>query len=426
MSADATVVVGGGIVGLACAYELASAGHQVHVVDRSTIGTGSSAGNAGWVTRSHCFPVPSPDSVRAALRSIGRADSPLYVRPSLSPRFLRWLYEFRRFCGRAAFARGAAALGTLGDQAVTQYEKWQRDGIDTTLSRPGLVHAFLDEGEALRTLALQRSIAAGRFQVPAQPLAGSDVAALEPALRGSRVRAAYLVEDEGLVDPLSLVESLALRLRGLDVAISERRSVSGFVVERGRVRAAVVDGETLDCAHVVVASGTWSAEVLASLGVSVRIQAGKGYSFSVDLAVPPHRPLYLGDKHVAVSPLGSSTRIAGTMEFSGNNLRLNWRRIEAIAAASRHYLGDWFESNDELIGLIDSPWVGGRPMVPDGLPLIDRVPGVDNAYVATAHGMLGVTLAPTTASALIEFVTSGRKPRVLEPFGFDPARRLAG
>jgi glycine/D-amino acid oxidase-like deaminating enzyme len=92
MSAHATVIVGGGIVGLACAYELASAGEEVHVVDRSTIGTGSSAGNAGWVTQSQCFPVPSPGSIRAALRSVGRSDSPLYVRPSLSPRFLRWLY----------------------------------------------------------------------------------------------------------------------------------------------------------------------------------------------------------------------------------------------------------------------------------------------------------------------------------------------
>ncbi|HEY2879077.1 NAD(P)/FAD-dependent oxidoreductase [Nocardioides sp.] len=102
------------------------------------------------------------------------------------------------------------------------------------------------------------------------------------------------------------------------------------------------------------------------------------------------------------------------------------RRIEAIARASRHYLGDWFHSNDELIGQIAEPWVGSRPMVPDGLPLIDRVPGFNNAYVATAHGMLGVTLAPTTASTLAEYVMTGRKPPELEPFGFHPSRRVTG
>ncbi|MBO0747071.1 MAG: FAD-dependent oxidoreductase, partial [Acidimicrobiaceae bacterium] len=376
MASDVTVVVGGGIVGLACAYELASGGHAVHVLDRSTIGTGSSAGNAGWVTLSQCYPVPSPDSVRTALRSVGRAESPLYVRPSLSPAFLRWLYEFRRFCDRPSFTRGATVLARLAEDAVEHYEKWQRDGIDTTLTRPGLVHAFLDEDEAHRTLALQRSIAGHRFTVPERPLSGHEILELEPSLRGWGVRSAYLVEDESLVNPLSLVGSLSERLRALDVEIAEHCSVSGFLVEGRQVRTVIANGEPLDCARVVVASGAWSAEVLARLGVPLRMQTGKGYSFSVHLPTPPQRPLYLGDRHVAVSPLGSATRIAGTMEFSGNNLRLDWRRVEAIAQASRHYLGDWFENDDELIGLIGHPWVGGRPMVPDGLPLIDRVPGL--------------------------------------------------
>jgi D-amino-acid dehydrogenase len=110
--------------------------------------------------------------------------------------------------------------------------------------------------------------------------------------------------------------------------------------------------------------------------------------------------------------------MAGTMEFSGNNRRLDWRRVEAIAEASRHYLGPWFRNGDDLMGLIANPWVGGRPMLPDGLPLIDRLPHIRNVYVATGHGMLGVTLAPTTASALRDFVVTGERPTVLAPFGF--------
>jgi len=185
------------------------------------------------------------------------------------------------------------------------------------------------------------------------------------------------------------------------------------------VRAVVVDGRPVDCDNVVVAGGTWSAEVLARLGVRVPMQAGKGYSFAVDLATAPTRPIYLGDKHVAVSPIGARTRIAGTMEFSGNNRRLDWRRVEAIAHASRDYLGHWFDTADDLMGLIDNPWVGGRPMLPDGLPLVDRLPAVENAYAATGHGMLGVTLAPSTAAALQEFMATGTRPGVLEPFRFD-------
>ena len=417
MPADTTVVIGGGIIGLACAYELASAGRVVHVVDRAPIGTGSSGGNAGWVTQSQCFPVPAPGAVRTALKSAGRSDAPLYVRPSLSPSLLRWLWEFRKSCRPAAFARGTKALIALAEEADEAFGTWQKDGIDTTLSRPGLLHAFLDEGEAERTLALQRSIAGGRFEVPDTPLSTDDAIRLEPAL-SRRVRAAYLISDEGLVDPRLLLESMVGRLRALDVSINERCTVTGFRVERGRVRAVLLDRDALECSEVVIAGGSWSADLLSGLGTRVRMQAGKGYSFSVNLPVPPHHPLYLGDKHVAVSPIGSTTRVAGTMEFSGNNLRLDWRRIEAIARASRHYLGDWFGHSDELIGLITDPWVGGRPMLPDGLPLIDRVPTVDNAFVATGHGMLGVTLAPSSAAALAELMTTGARPALLEPFGF--------
>lgn len=418
MPNDTTVVIGGGIIGLACAYELASAGRTVHVVDRSPIGSGSSGGNAGWVTQSQCFPVPAPGAVRTALKSAGRSDAPLYVRPSLSPALLRWLWEFRKSCRPAAFARGTNALTALAEDADAAFGKWEIDGIDTTLTHPGLLHAFVDEREAERTLALQRSVAGGRFAVPDAPLSTDEALRVEPAL-SRRVRAGYLIADEGLVDPRTLLGSLVDRLRDLDVVISERRSVTGFDVERGRVRAVRVDGETLECSDVVIAGGSWSAELLSGLGSRIRMQAGKGYSFSVDLALPPRHPLYLGDKHVAVSPIGSTTRIAGTMEFSGNNLRLDWRRIEAIARASRHYLGDWFGHGDELMGLIADPWVGGRPMLPDGLPLIDRVPATDNAYVATGHGMLGVTLAPSSAAALAELMTTGSRPAVLEPFGFD-------
>ena len=417
MASNVDVVVGGGVVGLACAYELASSGRTVHLVDRGTIGRGSSSGNAGWVSLSHCFPVPSPGSVRAALRSAGRADAPLYVRPAGSPRLLRWLYEFQKYCRPGAFARGAAALAELAESTTDRFAAWQEDGVDTTLTRPGLVHAFLDEGEAERTLALQRSLANGSYAVPDGALNGGAISELEPALSSS-VRAAYLIEEEGLVDPSGLVAGLEARLVALGARLGEHATATGFVVEQRRVRAVVVDGEPVECDNVVIAGGTWSAEVLARLGVRVRMQAGKGYSFGVSLRTPPTRPLYLGDKHVAVSPIGGRTRIAGTMEFSGNNRRLDWRRVEAIADASRGYLGAWYETGDDLMGLIDSPWVGGRPMLPDGLPLVDRVPTTENAYAATGHGMLGVTLAPSTAAALRDFMESGLRPGVLEPFRF--------
>ncbi|MFE4965661.1 FAD-dependent oxidoreductase [Streptomyces sp. NPDC056660] len=85
----------------------------------------------------------------------------------------------------------------------------------------------------------------------------------------------------------------------------------------------------------------------------------------------------------------------------------------AAALAGRHYLGRWFDDPDgpdDLVGLIRDPWVGGRPFLPDGLPAIDRVPGHDNAYAATGHGMLGVTLGPITGHKLTQHLLTGHRP----------------
>lgn len=104
------------------------------------------------------------------------------------------------------------------------------------------------------------------------------------------------------------------------------------------------------------------------------------------------------------------------MELSGNNRDLDWRRIVALALGTRHYLGPWFDDPDDLATRIVEPWVGGRPLLPDGLPVIDQIPTTDNAYVATGHGMLGVTLAPATGRALAAQMVSGDRPPVLDAF----------
>jgi D-amino-acid dehydrogenase len=417
---ETTVVIGGGIIGLACAYELAVAGRRVHVIDRAPTGSGASTGNAGWVTLSQSVPVPSPGSVRDALRSAGRPESPLYVRPVWSSSLARWLWRFRRYSTPAAFAHGAAALGALAERSFEVYDEWAKNGVTTSLHSPGLLHAFLDEQEALRSLRVAADVAEGRYDVPDVLLGGAEARRLEPAL-AAPVRAAYLVEDDGLVDPRTLVASLREQVIRLGGTVQDRTELSRPRVEAGRVRSVRAGRDELDCGDVVIAAGAWSGRWLDALRAPVLIEAGKGYSFSVQLATPPRHPILLADRHVAVSPLPEATRIAGTMEFSGDNLRLDWRRIEAIAKASRHYLGDWFDAPDQLMGLIRDPWVGARPMLPDGLPLVDRVPGLDNAYVATGHGMLGVTLAPATGAALAELMTTGTPPALLAPFGL---RRL--
>jgi D-amino-acid dehydrogenase len=411
------VVVGGGVVGLCTAYYLAEAGLQVEVVERRALGSGASRGNAGWVCLSHSTPVPAPGVVRFALRSLGRPDSPLYLRPLPDPAFVRWLWRFWRSSTPAAFRRGYTAIAELNRTTFDLFDGLRAAGVETGLTRPGMVHAFLSPAEARHHLAVQRQMAHGRYPLPDDVVTGDEARLLDPAL-SPRVRAAYLVEGEGVVDPEAFARALGEALAASGVKIHENMEATGFRTEGDRVTALRTATGEIPCSAAVIAAGTRSSDLLGSLGHPLPLQAGKGYSFSVDLDPAPRHTLYFGERRAVASPIGPTTRIGGTMELSGNNNRLDWRRIVAVALASRHYLGRWFDDPDDLVSLIRDPWVGGRPFLPDGLPVIDRVPRHDNAFAATGHGMLGVTLGPVTGHRLAEYVRTGRRPEALMPFSF--------
>jgi glycine/D-amino acid oxidase-like deaminating enzyme len=417
-SEDPVVVVGAGAVGLCAAHYLSRAGVPVEVVDRAAAGSGASWGNAGWVCRSHSAPIPAPGVPPYVLRSLGRPDSPLYLRPSLNPALAGWALRFWRSCRRSQFERGCAALAQLNRPTFELFAQLRAAGVETTLRTPGIVHAFLTVEAARHHLAGQRQMADAGYELPDDVRRGEDLRALDATL-GHDVAAGYLVPGEGLVDPDRFVASLAAALRQAGGRVREDVSVTGFACSNGGVHALRTSEGELPCRAVVIAAGAWSAGLLQALGHRLPLQSGKGYSFSVALPIAPRHPLYLGDKRVVVSPINGSARIAGTMELSGNNRRLDWRRIVAVADASRHYLGRWYEHPDDLMGLIRDPWVGGRPLLPDGLPVIDRLPRQDNVFLTTGHGMLGITLAPASGRALTEYVLDGRRPPVLAPFRYD-------
>jgi D-amino-acid dehydrogenase len=421
-SSHPVLIVGGGVVGLCIAYYLADAGVRVEVVEGARVGSGASWGNAGWVCLSHSSPVSAPGAARYALKSMGRPDSPLYVRLMSDPSLVRWLWRFWRSSSPARFRRGYEAMVEFNRPTFELYEELASAGVETTLRRPGLVHAFLSVDAAKHHLDLQRVMANGHYDLPDAITEGPLAAAADRSLAPT-VKASYTVEGEGVVDPDRLVGGLALAVSARGGKIHEQTEVIGFAPARGQISKVLTSTGEIVASAVVIAGGTASATLLKQLGYAVPLQAGKGYSFSVELDRVPEHALYLADKRVVTSPINGTTRLAGTMEFSGRNRELDWRRVVAIARASRHYLGRWFDSSDELMARIRDPWVGGRPMLPDGLPIVDQLPNHTNAYLATGHGMLGVTFGPATGKALSDYILCGRRPAPLVPFSFDRLKR---
>jgi D-amino-acid dehydrogenase len=198
------------------------------------------------------------------------------------------------------------------------------------------------------------------------------------------------------------------------VEVDRRRQVTGFSARGGTVHAVRTEKGRLLADAVVIAAGAWSGPLARRLGLRLPLQAGKGYSFSVDLGARPRAPLYLLEGRVAVTEMAGRVRCAGMMELSGVDPRVDPRRLRALARHASAYLQPW--PGDDTV---TEAWAGLRPMTPDGLPVIGFVPGTSNALLATGHAMLGVTLGPTTGEAVADLL-DGKEDERLAPFS--PAR----
>lgn len=404
-------MVGAGVIGLACAYSLKKRGRDVIVLEKGEPGGACSKGNAGWITPSISAPIPAPGLTLTSLKWMLQSDSPLYISPTAAPGLARWLWRFWRYCNPRDFIHGLNAVAELNRNTLSSFDELERDGVEFELHRSGMLCVFLNERYMRRMLAEFDHYRRYGYRVPT-PVRGADLLRLEPALSDA-VTAGFVVEEEFHVRPESLIAGYADRLRRMGVEIRSGVEVTGANGARAgdRVRGVETSSGLVEGDEVLVAAGAWSGQVLAPFGVSLPVQAGKGYSITLNGAEPRLiRPLYLGEARVGGSPFDGATRFAGTMELSGVNETLDRRRIAGIRTGIGRYLRQPVNEGEGI------EWVGMRPLTPDGLPLLGRVPGYRNLSVATGHAMLGITMAPVTGEAMADVITGTASLAALAPF----------
>jgi D-amino-acid dehydrogenase len=402
-SAD-VVIVGGGIIGLACAHYLEQHGRSPLVIERGEVGSGSSYGNAGLIAPSHSIPLPAPGVVRQALRWLADPESPFFIRPRLDPALVRWLLRFACAARRRPMVSGIPVLRDLNRLSAALYAELAEDPAEPLLDYRigGVINVYrteraLEHGRHEATLL-------ERYGVSSQVLEGSDLLAAEPALEQG-LAGGVLWPEDGFIDPAAFVSGWRAQL--------VRRGVQFFTA----TEVLAVDGEesaatvrttvgTVRCGDVVIAAGAWSAALSRRMGHQLAIQPAKGYSITVQQpACRLARPLLLVESKVAVTPMGDALRIAGTMELAGLDQSIDLRRMEAVRRAADPYLRAGSTGAGETI------WRGLRSLSADGLPMIGRIRSMPSVAVASGHGHIGVSLAPATGKLIAELL-SGEKPSV--------------
>jgi D-amino-acid dehydrogenase len=399
------VVIGGGVVGLATAYELTLEGHSVHVMEsRPAVAQGASGGNGAQLSYSYVQPLADPTVWSQLPKLLFKTDSPLRFNPSLDPHQWRWLVQFMSACTRAQSQRGTKTLLELGVVSRQRFESMMQqlriaaDSCSYNVNGKLVLYRTNESfRSSLKQLDFQSSLGLGGQQFS---LTGEQAADLEPSLleSSSFIAGAVHTPSEAVVDCQKLCDALVEKLSELGVRFSTNATVEDLR------KMAASDTQT----HWVICAGAQSYELLQSMDVRVPVYPIKGYSVTLPVARTRQLGLSITDasRKIVFAPLNSlsscSIRVAGYAELVGMNRDVDTTKIREMLKVTKTVFPSLHSDVDSIKDLAQIfPWAGLRPATPTGIPIIGRLPNLpNNVMVNIGHGALGLTLAFGTAYKL--------------------------
>lgn len=404
-------ILGGGIIGLSSAYYLNKAGYDVTIIDQTNLLDGCSHGNAGMIVPSHFIPLAAPGMISKGIRWMFDSTSPFYIKPRFSKSLIKWGYHFYRSATSAHVQKSAPALKEISLLSKSLYQEWKQElPFDFGYQEKGLLMLFKTkeaEHEEANTVEM-----ASRYGIEAYLLNASEVQNLETQIKVDVKGGVYFPGDAHL-NPNVLVTNLIRFLRQKGVSFRDKTTLKDFQIDNGKVLAVKTNNGDFRFDEVVMALGSWSGEIGGKLQLSLPMQAGKGYSFTLNDAVNNVQiPSIFLEARVAVTPMGNSLRFGGTMEITGVDHRINMNRVKGIVNAIPRYYPKMLVPmpNQENV------WHGLRPCSPDGLPYIGRSKKIENLIIATGHSMMGLSLAPATGLLVSELVDNKKSSMNIELF----------
>jgi len=395
------LIIGGGVIGVCAAYELAKKGAQVTIIEQGEIASGSSYGNGGLIVPSHSVPLAAPGVPWQGLKWMFDPESPFYIKPRVDFEFHAWMIRFALASRRGPMMRAIPVLRDLLLTSAKLYAEFAKDaGFDFGYGQRGTLSVYLSPKKLESGIEEARLL--GQFGVETRILDSKEVRQLEPALQEQAAGGIHYLQDAH-IDPARFVTGLAEKAKSLGVRVLTKTEALGFETSASRITRVRTTRGDFDAGQVILAAGSWSPAVVRDLKIKLPVQAAKGYSVTLEHPTPrPKMPLMFGEARVVVTPYEDRLRLAGTLELAGMDFSINQRRVAALKRNSAKYLQGLEQAKVLEI------WRGPRPCTPDGLPVIGRAKSFSNLIVATGHAMLGMSLGPVTGR-LVSQVAMGEE-----------------
>ena len=355
------IIIGGGIIGCAIAYNLAKRDIRPLLIDKApTVGTEASWAGAGILTSHATTHEPYPTLCRASL----------------------------------------ALYPVLAEELRTETQ------IDIEFIQSGTLSVFFNQAEAAGLIGLaDRRVKRG---FSAEVLTSEQAWQLEPALSKSIVGAVLFPEDAQVRNP-KMVTALAKGAAQLGAKFRLGNPVTKFIQENDRVIGVVVNGETLHADTFVIAAGCWAGTLMAQLDVPIRVEPAKGQIVLVE-AMPPLFEHVVDGLGIYIVPRADGKILLGaTVEFVGYDKTATVDGAKQLIDAGIAIAPQLADST------FVQTWAGLRPYAKKG-PLLGYLPGHENVVLASGHFKNGILLAPITGQLIAELLTTGQPSLPLEPF----------
>lgn len=409
-SQNNVTVIGGGIIGLACAWELAKEGASVIVVESGGSTYGTSLANAGWISPSHVIPFAAPGMVQTGFKNLVGRTGAFAISPGAGSLLAPWTLKFARSCTDAHVENCAPALKELLDTSMGIIEGLTET---TDLTRTNLPQWYVYTSDKAESDAEHEVELVNRYGVNAKQLDLQVSLDSEPILKDS-VKAIVEFSDDFGLDPGKLVEVYRRNCEAIGVAFREEKVTGLSSTNRNVTVATATDSWISD--YVVLAAGVWSRELAKTIGENLPIMAAKGQSVTLpEVIEKPTRTLMLADQRIATNPLDWGLRMStGFALTSDSDMSVNSKASDKLIATARQVLNlpERLEIKNELAGL--------RPASPDGMPYIGPLPKAPRVIAATGHGMLGLMMGPGTGKFVADMIAG--RPVSRDVMKFSPAR----
>lgn len=402
------VILGSGVVGVASAWYLAQAGHEVTVIDRQPAAAlETSAANAGQISPGYAAPWAAPGVPLKAVKWMFQRHAPLAIRLDGSRFQLAWMWQMLRNCDMSHYQ--------LNKSRMVRIAEYSRDCLKTLRQETGIAYEGRQGGtlQLFRTAQQYESAAKDiavlkEAGVPYELLEAAQLRQAEPALATTqhKLTGGLRLPNDETGDCQLFTQRLAAMAAEAGVTFRYNTTVDALEQEGNRITGVRCGSERITADAYVVAFGSFSTALLDGI-VNVPVYPLKGYSLTIPIKDADAAPVstVLDETYkVAITRFDDRIRVGGMAEIVGFNTRLLPARRQTLEMV----IGDLFPQG----GSIEQAtfWSGLRPMTPDGTPVVGRTP-LKNLFLNTGHGTLGWTMACGSGQLLADII-SGVTPAI--------------